>query len=283
LSRKYKHGYAALAKKDVPDARRGSPDVDLSDYAARHGLEIVRGGTPAGFRAALPAFEEYRFNVLLGPLPGECYGVLFHELMEVPHRGSPSMSGRLYGVFARTPGRWRFRDFLPDRSDIPVIGELLSVLENPREDASPPVPFGTESVWIPCTVAATQLPEATPPFRFFRLDRRHHHAPYDFAHHRRLDRMGLPGWHLRADPEPSDALLARLLDGPLRELLRKREDRFFQLLVLRGTLIARGNGFAKDAAALDELAADLAVAAQAFRRACSADTDRWPFYARRGA
>ena len=263
----HKHGYAALAKEDVADAKRGHPGSDLSDYAAHHGLEIVRSGTPSGYHAALPAFEEYRFNVLNGRLHGGCHGLLFHELMEVPHRGSASMSGTLYGVLARTPGRWRIRDFLPDRSDIPFIGDLLSLLENPRDDGSPPVPFGTESVWIPCTVAATQLPEATLPLRFLRLDRRHHHVPYDFAHHRRLDRVGLPGWHVRADSEPSDALLAQLLDGPLRELLHRREDRFFQLLVLRGTLIVRRNGFAKDAAALDELASDLAVAAQAIASA----------------
>jgi hypothetical protein len=266
MSRPNKHGFAALAKEDVRDARRGHPDSDLNDYAARRGLEVVRAGTPTGFRAALPVFEEYRFNVLLGSLPGGSDGLLFHELMEVPHRGSASMSGTLYGVFVRTPGRWRIRDFLPDRSDIPYIGELLSLLENPRDDGSPRVPLDTESVWIPCTVAATQVPEATLPL--LRIDRRHHHVPYDFAHHGRLDFAGLPGWHLRADSEPSDAVLARLLDGPLRELLRRREDRFFQLLVLRGTLIARRNGFAKDPAALDELASDLAVAAQAIRRAC---------------
>jgi hypothetical protein len=277
LARTRNHGYAGLAKEDVPDAKRGHPDVELGDYAAHRGLEVFRGAMAAGFRAALPVFEEYRFNLLRGLLPSGCYGLMFHELMEVPHRGSASMSGTLYAVYARTPGRWRLRDFLPDRSDIPIIGELLSDLRNPREDTSPPAAFGTESVWIPCTVAATHVPEATLPLHFLRLDRRHHHAPYDFAHHRRLDGVGLPGWHLRADPEPSDGLLARLLEGPLRELLRRREDRFFQLLVLRGTLIARCNGFGKDGAAFDELAQDLSLAAATIRRACLPEADPRPF------
>jgi hypothetical protein len=140
------------------------------------------------------------------------------------------MSSQLYGVYAKTPGRWRFRDLLPDRYDIPYIGWML----NPREDKSPPTAFGTESVWIPCTVAAMHVPEATIPLHSFRLDRRRHHAPYDFAHHRKLDGVGLPGWHMRSDPQPSDALLRRLLEGPLPELLRRREHSFFQLLVLRG-------------------------------------------------
>jgi hypothetical protein len=277
LARTRNHGYAALAKGDVADAKRGHPDVDLAGYAAHRGLEVFRGAMAAGFRAALPVFEEYRFNVLRGLLPGGCYGLMFHELMEVRHRGSASMSGSLYGVYARTPGRWRLRDFLPDRSDIPYIGELLSDLQNPREDPSLPAPFGTESVWIPCTVAATHVPEATLPLNVLRLDRRRHHAPYDFAHHRKLDGLGLPGWHLRADPEPSDELLARLLEGPLRELLRRRENGFFQLLVIRGTLIARRNGFGRDGAAFDELARDLSLAAGAIRRACLPEADPRPF------
>ena len=127
LPRTRNHGYAALAREDVPDAKRGRPDVELGDYAANHGLEVFRGAMAAGFRAALPVFEEYRFNVLRGLLPGGCYGLMFHELMEVPHRGSASMSGSLFGVHARTPGRWRLRDLLPDRSDVPFIGELSAI------------------------------------------------------------------------------------------------------------------------------------------------------------
>jgi hypothetical protein len=277
LARTHDHGYAALAKEDISDAKRGHPEVDLSGYAAERGLEVFTGTMAAGFRAALPMFNEYRFNVFRGVLPGGGYGLLFHELMEVAHRGSASMSGTLYGVYARTPGRWRVRDLLPDRSDIPIIGELLSDLQNPPDAKGPPTPFGSESVWIPCTVAATHVPETTLPLYFFRLDRRHHHAPYDFAHHRKLDGVGLPGWHMRADPQPSEALLGRLLEGPLIELLKRREDGFFQLIVIRGTLIARRNGFAKDAAAFDELASDLSLAAATFRRACLPEAEPRPF------
>jgi hypothetical protein len=267
------HGYAALAKEDVADAKRGRPDVDLAGYAAHRGLEVFQGKMAAGFRGALPGFEEYRFNVLRGVLPGGRYGLMFHELLEVPHRGSASMSGSLYGVHAKTPGGWKLRDLLPDRFDIPIIGDFL----NPREDKSPPAPFDSESVWIPCTVAATHVPEATLPLHFFRLDRRHHHLPYDFEHHRKLDGQGLRGWHMRADPDVPDALLGRIVDGPLVQLLERREDGFFQLLVLRGTAIARRNGFAKDDAALDQLASDLDVAAGTFRRACLPEAAPRPF------
>jgi hypothetical protein len=274
LARTHDHGYAALAKEDVADAKRGHPDVDLSDYAAHRGLEVFTGKMAAGFRGALPVFEEYRFNVLRGVLPGGSYGMIFHELMEVPHRGSASMSGTLYGVYAKTPGKfWSPRNFLPDRHDIPYIGWMF----NPTEDKGPPTPFGSESVWIPCTVAATHVPEATLPLHFFRLDRRHHHLPYDFAHHRKLDDAGLPGWHMRADPEPSATLLGRLLEGPLVDLLRRKQDGFFQLILIRGTLIVRRNGFGKDGAAFDELASDLAVAAAAVRRACLPEAAPRPF------
>jgi hypothetical protein len=269
MARNHDHGYAALARADVSDAKRGHPDVDLGGYAARRGLEAFDGGMAPGLRGALPLFEEYRFNVLCGLLRGGSYGLLFHELMEVAHHGSASMSGTLYGVYARTPGRFRLRDLLPDRSDVPFVGWLLDELRH-QPDGPPPTPFGSESVWIPCTVAATHVPEATLPLHRLRLDRRHHHAPYDFAHHRKLDGVGLQGWHLRADPEPSDELLGRLLDGPLRDLLARREDGFFQLLLLRGTLIARRNGFAKDVAALDELASDLSLAAESIRKSSAA-------------
>ena len=273
MARTKSHGYAALAKEDVADAKRGRPEVDLGGYAAERGLEVFDGVMAGGFRAALPAFPEYRFNVLRGLLPGGAYGLLFHELMEVPHRGSASISGSLYGVVAKTPGRWSPRDLLPDRHDIPYIGAFL----NPREDKSPRTAFDTESVWIPCTVATTHVPEATLPLHFFRLDRRRHHFPYDFDNHRKLDGVGFPGWHMRADPEPSDALLGRLLGGALGDLLRRREDGFFQLLVLRGTLIVRRNGFANDPAALDGLASDAGLAAEAVRGACLAEAQPRPF------
>lgn len=247
LPRTRNHGYAALAREDVPDAKRGHPDVELGDYAARHGLEVLRGAMAAGFRAALPVFEEYRFNVLRGLLPGGCYGLMFHELMEVPHRGSASMSGRLYGVYARTPGRWRLRDLLPDRSDIPIVGELLSDLQNPREDTSPPTVVRHRKRLDPVhgrgdprargdATASLLAPRPAPPPCPLRL------RPPPQARQRRAAGLAPargPGAIGRAAGAP--------VWGPLRDLLRRREDRFFQLLVLRGTLIARRNGFGKTA------------------------------------
>ena len=79
-----KHGYAAFAPADVADARRGTPTVDLAPYAAARGLEFLDRQSPAGFSAAVPSFPEYRFNVARGVLPGGRYGVLFHQLLEVP-------------------------------------------------------------------------------------------------------------------------------------------------------------------------------------------------------
>jgi hypothetical protein len=74
VARTHNHGYAALAKEDVSDAKRGHPDVDLSGYAAQRGLEVFSGTMAAGFRAALPVFNEYRFNVSAGCCRGASTG-----------------------------------------------------------------------------------------------------------------------------------------------------------------------------------------------------------------
>src|SRR5690242_4268834 len=77
-------GYGAFARSDVADAKRRRPDVDLSDYAARRGLEMLGSRNAAGFFAALPLDEQLQFNVLRGELPGGEQGILFHEVLALP-------------------------------------------------------------------------------------------------------------------------------------------------------------------------------------------------------
>src|SRR5215211_5424916 len=77
------HNRTAFSREDVPDAKRGYPDFDLRDYATRRGLEFLDHGTPAGFRAAVPAEEDFQSNVLRGRLPGGEYGVIANEALDV--------------------------------------------------------------------------------------------------------------------------------------------------------------------------------------------------------
>lgn len=241
------HGYAAFAREDVADARRGHPATSLEAYAAERGLEWLGRQSAAGFSAAFPGFPEYRYNAARGVLPGGRYGVLFHQLLEVPVTGSPNVSGTLYGSVVKVKNR---RWWMPDRTDIPYLGAFL----NPRTEDGEPEAFGSHAVWIPTTTIAINVPEAALPFFLTRIDRRHHLAPFDFPHQDLLP----GGWRLRAHgPVPDlvglDAVLARHADDP-----------YFGIFALRGTVIVRRNGYLTD---LDALARDACAVADAFAAA----------------
>ena len=273
MKRPKDHGYAALAPDDVGDAKRGNPGIELRDYAAARGLEFLDRAAAAGFAATLPGFPEYRFSVMRGLLRGGEFGVLFHQALEVPVTGSPNIDGTLFGVVAKTPGRW-WMPSLPNRTDIPIIGDFL----DPPTDDRPAEAFDSHAVWIPSTTAAVNVPEATLPLHLFRVDRRRHHAPFDFQHQRGLDDLGLDGWRMRSQAPVGDDLLRRVLAGPALDVLRRRAaDPFFQLLVLRGTVIVRRNGYLRDHDALDALATDVCVLAGAIRGACLPEGRPRPF------
>lgn len=259
------HGFAAFAPEDVADARAGRPPGDLRSYGEERGLEWLDRARPLGFTAASPGFDEYRFSVLRGMLPGGRHGVLMHQLLEVPVTGSPNVSGRLYGSVVRSGGSW-WRPRLPNRTDIPVIGDFL----DPPTDDSPREPFDTDAVWIPTTAVACLVPESVLPLFLTRLDRRDKLAPYDFDQRRDLSAHGAPDWRLRTHGRPvSDALVDRLLTPAVQEVLgRRSHDPYFGLLVLRGTLVVRRNGFVLDPTELDRLAVDTCTLADALRGAC---------------
>jgi len=257
----------------VEDAKRGNPGADLREYAQARSLEFLDKAAPAGFAAALPGFEEYRFNVMRGVLPGGAFGMLFHQALEVPVIGRPSIDGTLHAVSSKSPGRW-WVPKLPNRTDIPVIGDFL----NPPTDDRPADAFDSYAVWIPTTTAAVNVPEAALPLYLFRIDRRRHHAPFDFKETRTLDDLGLPGWRMRTQEPVSDDLVRRLLSGRALDVFRRRaDDAFFQLLVLRGTVIVRRNGYLRDSGELDALAADVCLLADAIRAACLSQARPRPF------
>lgn len=241
------HGYAAFARADVADARRGHPASSLQAYAAERGLEWLDRRSAAGFSAAFPGFEAYRYNAIRGVLPGGRFGVLFHQLLEVPVTGSPNISGTLYASTVKVKSR---RWWMPDRTDLPFIGDFL----DPRTEPGEPEAFDSHAVWIPTTTVSVNVPEAALPFFLTRIDRRDKHAPFDFP-----DRADLPGgWRLRSHgPVPG-------LDGLAPVLDRHAGDPFFQILALRGTVIVRSNGYRTD---LDELARDACAVADAFAAA----------------
>ncbi len=142
------HGYAAFAREDREDAKRRRPAVSLEGWAAERGLEYRGRGMLAGFRGALPRWEEEQHNLVRGVLPGGRWGILFHELLKT-HSDSHEMSGTFYGVrTSSTVGFWRA--LKPDRHNIPVIGDFL----NPRVTEQTSA-FQGQGAWSPVTTAAT--------------------------------------------------------------------------------------------------------------------------------
>lgn len=108
------------------------------------------------------------------------------------------------------------------------------------------------------------------PLFLTRLDRRDKLSPYDFDQRRDLGAAGAPGWHLRTHGNPvSDAMVQRLLTAAVQEVLARRApDPYFGVLLLRGTLVVRRNGFVLDPGELDRLAVDTCTIADAVRDAC---------------
>jgi hypothetical protein len=154
-------GYGAFARADVADAKRRRPDVDLSDYAARRGLEMLGSRNAAGFFAALPLDEQLQFNVLRGELPGGEQGILFHEVLALPVSPEGGVAGAdgLFGYVYNSPGGgFRARHVL---ANLVPWGDLATDI---LADIRRPTPHRTDRladcIGIPCTTAAVLVPEA---------------------------------------------------------------------------------------------------------------------------
>ncbi len=132
-------GSAAWDVRDVPDARRRRPDVDLSAWAAARGLGFHGSANASGWAAALPGEPELQFNVVRGTSPGGndvCLWHCRHALPVVWGPGGPTLDDEaLHDLRLHPP---------PQR----------------HEGAS------TGHVGLPCTTAGVAVPQAAllPPF-----------------------------------------------------------------------------------------------------------------------
>lgn len=262
-------GYAALAPGDVADARRRRPDVDLSAYAAARGLDALGSQNAAGYFAVMPLDEELQFNVVRGVLPGGRDGILFHWLRAWPVDNGGSAVGTFYGKVWAPPlekGWWK-----PTRHDIPWIGWLFNPEEADYESA----------IGVPCSVAATLLPEASL-VGDFTIDNR---ARPKFGGNRiKLAERGIAGGYelVHDDAPPPEEVLDRLLaPGSIwRTLLQSGAgNALHELHVSRGTVAVRRNGWVTEEAALDGLASSACLAAEALREAVLPLAQPLPFSA----
>ena len=252
---------AAFSRDDVEDAKRGHPDFDLRDYAARRGLECLDHATPAGYRAALPGREELQSNVLRGVLPGGEHGIIAHEGLEIGFTGEDlDWGGTFHSVRVTAKGEagplW-WLEWLP----IPWWAQLLGFFSG-----SAP----TASVRVPCTVAAVRVPETAGILTHLRLDRRRSAPPFSFGNRTRLGELAGPrSWDLYAGEKPDPDLVKRLVAEPVGGLLRAHSaDGLFQAVVWFGTLIVRRNGYLRSPEQLDELARAAGLLARRLREVC---------------
>jgi hypothetical protein len=264
-------GYGAFAQADFADAKRRRPDVDLSGYATRRGLDTLGSRNAAGFFAALPLDEQLQFNVLRGPLPGGEQGILFHHVLplHVDPDGSVVNAGALYGYVFKPPGgKLRVRDFFGNL--IPLLDlavDVVTDLRRPPDEAGDPL---GSCIGIPCTVASVLVPEVA--LEAFTIDNR---PKPRWVAHRRQD---IDGFTLLARDAPDPRLLGRFLSDTTREALRHLDARpYAKLEVKYGTLVVRVNGYLRDEAELDGLAELTCALARELRAAGELVADRRPF------
>jgi hypothetical protein len=278
-----KHGYAAFAPEDVEDASRRRPAVSLEGYAASWGLEFKGRGGLAGFRGALPAFDDYAFNLLRGVLPGGRFGILYHELLHTHRDGGSSMPGTFHAVRTGSAGGL-LSGLIPNRTDIPVLGNFL----DPPTAKGDLEPFEAGGAWSPVTTAATLVPETVAGVGALTLTVRHRTPGLDARHNLDLTRFGLAGWRGVVPDRLDDVRLAGLLSPAVVAALAPLTTLpFAQVRVDRGTVTVRRNGYLADPAALDAFAATLCAVADGLRDASlaalppAADVARplpdWPY------
>jgi hypothetical protein len=249
-----KHSRAAFSRDDVDDAKRGAPDFDLRAYARRRDLEFLDHRTPAGFRAALPGDAERQSNVLRGVLVGGAFGVLAHEGLHVGWGSeTPDWGGTFYGVKVE-------------------LGAGLKGL----------LPFGpatTGVARVPCTIAASPVPETVGVQPYLRIDTRRSAPPYVATHRFGIaELVGEKRWSAWSDPAADPDLIGALVTEPVAELLRTHsEDGLFQAVVWWGTLIVRRNGYLRSDQDLDELARGTSLIARRLREVCRERCDPQAF------
>jgi len=252
-----KHGYAALAREDIDDAKRRQPAGSLEAYAAARGFSMLDvPGVLGGWRAVMPRYPEYRFNLMTGPLANGRPGLLFHELLtlEMGQDGRlRGLGGEMWSVVTSSPVTVA-EALTPDASDLPYVGWMFQ-----GDQADTGAPFGVAGAWAPTTSIATVVPESVAALPYVRIGQR---GRMPFLTGSKLDQFGCPGWNVVLPDEVSDDVIAELVSGGLADLLNQHASAGYGALVLeRGLLKLRRNGYLMDPAQLDQFVEQFTAAA----------------------
>lgn len=256
------HGYVALAREDIDDAKRRRPPGTLEAYAGEHGFSMPElTGRLGGWRAVMPRHPEYVFNLMVGSLGHGRAMILFHELLTLEQ----GQDGRLRGLggefwSVRTSSPVTMREALtPDAGDLPYVGWLFG--GDPTDTGEP---FGVAGAWAPTTSIATIVPETVATLPFLRIGQK---GRMPLLTGRKLDEFGHPEWRLVVPEEFPEELVGEVVGGGLGDLLRAHAaDGYAAIALERGLLKLRRNGYLMDPAALDAFSAQFAAAAEHLQR-----------------
>lgn len=250
----FAHGYAAMARDDVADAKRRRADRSLEPYAAARGLEYLGAAKAAGFAPALPRFVEEQQQLMRGTLPGGRGGILLHALLQTHFNessGSSNMPGTFHSVVVKGPRGSLRKALKPNRTWIPVIG---SWLDSGIDDTA--TPFGTTGAWSPTTVCAVRVPETIAMLPELHLRTRS----------RTFGFRGRDIGQLRLERGTGKALEAVLAIPQLASLVGP----YWDVRIDHGVLTVTRNGFAVEDADLDALCRLTCALADAIAAACAA-------------
>ncbi|MBL8779221.1 MAG: hypothetical protein JNK12_25075 [Acidimicrobiales bacterium] len=233
------HNHTAFAPEDVEDARRGAPATSLQPWGEGRRLEFLGSSFVSAFLTALPAYDDYIFNVCRGEMRPGRFGMVAHLLEELPATdGQIDGGGTFYGTRVTTKrGLGSFFGFEKER---------------PQE------PFAANAAWAPTTAAILRVPElALQP----RVTLEVESGFLNFGGGRDLGPAGVPGWRLHASDWVSDELAAAVT-GAARPLAGLGAT-WGRVLLDHGRLAVIRNGFVADAGSLDHLVATAVAVADA--------------------
>ena len=258
------HSHVALAPEDVEASKRCRPLGDLTDFAAERGLTFGGSIILGAFAGIQPNWPDYVFNSCRGALAGRRYGVVEHELLEIPMAEDGDglgvrMGGSFWAVRTGFPPGWKKRM-------IPGVTELG--LAEPGNE-----PFASLAAWAPTTTVALHVPEAAmlkqllvkPAERMAAIG-----SP-------KLEQYGLANFRIDRPDDQSPEILAGIFGGEAGRVLGQIDAPFVELRMHHAQLTIKRNGFVEDDVALDTFIEQAVKIADAIAAVCRPDPRARPF------
>lgn len=260
------HSHVALAPEDVEASKRCAPLGDLTDFAEERGLTYGGSIIVGAFVGILPNWPNYVFNSCRGSLAGQRYGLVEHELLEIPvgpdgDGEGIKMGGSFWAVRQGFPPGWKKRM-------IPGVTELG--LAEPGNE-----PFASIAIWAPTTTVALHVPEAAM-LKQLLVKSADRMAAIGSP---KLEEHGLANFRIdRPDDQPPE-ILAGIFGGEAGTVLGQIDAPFVELRMHHSQLTIKRNGFVEDHAELDVFIEQAVKIADAIAAVCRPDPTAKPFEA----